>query len=173
MSSAGGAGGTGGGAVQFSVSGQLYVNGRIGARGAGGLRGLNNLSGGAGGGGAGSGGAVLLEAQTLQVFGAALTANGGGGGEGGGTSNLGIDGQPGSIDTANPAQGGDQDPPNFPGFGGNGGAGIIPAMNGMNQRQSGGGAGGGGASVGRIRLNGRGVCQRDGGVISPPPTGCP
>lgn len=170
---AGGAGGAGGGAVQFSVSGQLYVNGRIGARGAGGRFGLNNGSGGAGGGGAGSGGAVLLEAQTLRVFGAALTANGGGGGQGGGTSNVGISGESGSLDSATPAQGGDQDPPNFPGFGGNGGAGVIAATNGMNQRQNGGGGGGGGASVGRIRLNGRGVCERDGGVISPPATGCP
>lgn len=170
---AGGLGGRGGGAVQFSVAGTLYVNGRVGARGLGGRRGLSNINGGAGGGGAGSGGAILLEAQVLRVFAAEVTANGGGGGEGGGTTNNAIDGFPGNLDSAVPALGGNANPPNFPGFGGNGGAGVIPAANGRNQNASAGGGGAGGGAVGRIRFNGLGVCQRDGGVISPPPTGCP
>ena len=172
-SGVGGAGAAGGGAVQFSVAGLLYVNGRVGARGLGGRRGATNINGGGGGGGAGSGGAILLEAQTLRVFAALLTANGGGGGEGGGTSNTGIDGFPGNLDTAVPAFGGNANPPNYPGFGGNGGAGVIAATNGLDQNNGLGGGGGGGAGVGRIRLNGLGACQRDGGVISPPATGCP
>ncbi len=172
---AGGAGGEGGGAVQFSVAGTLTVNGRVGARGFGGGKGAANATGGGGGGGAGSGGAIFLEAQTLQVLAAQVTANGGGGGEGGGTSNVGIDGQPGSLSSATPAPGGDADPPDFPGFGGNGGAGVINAAHGRNQRVRGGGGGAGGGSVGRIRFKALMSCQVDGGVTSPPATrtGCP
>lgn len=174
---AGGVPGSAGGAFQCSASGTLRVSAIVGAPGQGGRRG--NGGGGAGlagggGGGAGSGGGLLFEGQVVQVTGTALlTANGGGGGEGGGTNNTGIDGQPGSITSATPAQGGNVDPPNFPGFGGNGGAGTTLPQNGQPARSLEGGGGGGGGAVGRIRINAAaaGGCAVDAGVLSPPPTG--
>jgi hypothetical protein len=173
---AGGIPGAAGGAFQCSASGTLRIATTVGAPGQAGRRGNggggSGLPGG-GGAGAGSGGGLLFEGQAVQVTNAALlTANGGGGGEGGGTNNSGIDGQPGSITSAAPAQGGNADPPNFPGFGGNGGAGTTAAQNGQPTRVTPGGGGGGGGAVGRIRINAAaGGCTINAGVLSPPPTG--
>ena len=178
----GGSGGGGGGAIQISTTTTLEVSaGGIIASGGGGGRpgGLHD-----GGGGGGSGGAVLLEGATIVLAsGAALTANGGGGGEAGSLSNPMLEdpGEPGSLDSVAPAEGGSVSP--SAGNGGNGGVqGTAPTQGVTSPNQqgtNGGGGGGGGGGVGRVRVNASTSCAIAGGSIrSPTPTsngtsGCP
>jgi hypothetical protein len=164
-------GGAGGGAVQFTVQGDLVVNGTIGAPGVGGA--ASTMFEPPGGGG--SGGAVLLEARNVNttVF-SWLTANGGGGAKGTGLSGTGgVAGADGSETSNTPALGGTGS-----GSGGNGGNGasVVAAQNGLPTSGSG-GSGSGGGGVGRIRINASSACSLAGGV-SPQPTsngapGCP
>jgi hypothetical protein len=167
-SSQGGRGGAGGGAVQISALGLLTVSGTVTASGAGGQGGLGVITGSNGGGGGGSGGAVLLEGQDVSMpAGGKLTANGGGGGGGGGVSN-GLDGADGPPQTAAPAPGG-SGAIACAGRGGQGGSAQGPAAPGEDATALC-SAGGGGGGLGRVRVNGFGVCHPDAGVQSPAPT---
>jgi hypothetical protein len=165
---------SGGGALQISAMGDLFVSGHVAAPGKGG-------SGGgtwAGGNGGGSGGAVLLEGLQLVLVGsAAITANGGGGGKGGVVFS-GDDGAPGSTTTSTPAPGG-RGGNLGTGYGGDGAAGSTPAANGSAETLGAAGGGGGGG-VGRVRLNSVLGCSIGPQVVlSPPATsnrpdaGCP
>jgi len=71
--------GAGGGAIQISASGSIVVRGTVAVDGAEGAAGCYLAAGGTGG---GSGGALLFEAQTIDVLGATLRARGGRGGKG-------------------------------------------------------------------------------------------
>jgi hypothetical protein len=166
--SAFGARGAGGGALQFSVASSLRVSGTVSVSGGGGRPGTSNSSGGGGG---GSGGSILLEAKQMTVTSTArLTSNGGAGGEGADGVNNGGSGENGSTTTNNPAQGGSI---SSGGNGGNGGAGSTGPTVGRDDSR---GGGGGGGAVGRIRLNGFGMCTIDGAAVVSPSasrSGCP
>ena len=71
------AGAAGGGAVQISATGNVRATGSLSADGGFGSRGCGNDNGATGG---GSGGAVLIEARSLDVGSATLSARGGDGG---------------------------------------------------------------------------------------------
>ncbi len=144
--------GSGGGALQISVSGTLTVTGAVTAGGGGGS---------AGGAGGGSGGMILLEAGNRITVPGSLTANGGGGGGGGGDGSPGA-GQGGCTSCSNPAIGGAG---GGGGSGGSGGAASIPATSGGNSLQYGGGGGGGGVGVIWLRAPGLDLT----GTLSPLP----
>ncbi|MBL9039832.1 MAG: hypothetical protein JNG84_15045 [Archangium sp.] len=167
----------GGGALQLTVGGQLTINGAISAPGRGGIGGAGAIKG-AGGNGGGSGGALLLEARNLLLVSSAqLTANGGGAGEGGGTGQTGANGTGGAIDSATPAQGGN----NAAVLGGRGGNGATVTSDATAGENGGSAGGGGGGGLGRIRINTQTGCNYVPGlaVLSPVPTsrqadaGCP
>ena len=170
----GGVGGGGGGAIQISAAGMLEVTtgGIVASAGGGGGGGSLHD----GGGGGGSGGAVLLEGVTVVVAsGAALTANGGGGGESGSANSPDMEdnGDPGALDSSDPAVGGTSS--GSAGAGGPGGVeGVAPGpgVSGPTQGGDGGGGGGGGGGVGRVRINASTSCAIDAGSVqSPLPTG--
>jgi len=166
--------GAGGGGVQFSVAGTLAISGHVSAGGGGG--GPANSTRHGGGSGGGSGGVILLEADTLSLAGAKVTANGGAGG--GGKSEANGDGREadagagGDPESANPALGGtpgttiDATYNGVGGPGGNGGAGAVAPAKGGAATPYGGGGGGGGA-VGLIRLNANRGCDTAGALFSP------
>jgi hypothetical protein len=168
--------GAGGGAVQISAGGPLTIRGRISAGGGGGGGGFARGTHGSGGAGAGAGGAILLEAPTILIQGAAmLDANGGGGG--GGATRL-VDGSAGEDGRAEtPALGGAPGSGGGGGSGGSGGnGGALAVSGGGDGADSSRGGGGGGGGVGRLRLNAMLGCARSrSAIISPSlPTGeCP
>lgn len=155
-----GTGGAGGGALQFSSAGVLRITSTVSVSGGGGQEGTASSGGGGGG---GSGGGLLLEAAALTVTNTArLTANGGSGGEGADNGNAGGPGVNGATTTATVAQGGSGGPG---GNGGNGGAGSTAPTAGTDDNR---GGGGGGGAVGRIRVNGFGVCAIDAAAVVSP-----
>ncbi|MDP1826516.1 MAG: putative metal-binding motif-containing protein [Archangium sp.] len=164
----GGAGGEGGGAVQISATGTLSVlaTGTVTAPGRGGDRGIDPSGGNAfpSGGGGGSGGAILLEALSLLVDQARLTANGGGGGAGR-DNNAGTAGADGRRDADVAALGGNAQ--NNAGNGGTGGTRSFGAARGDAATANNAGGGGAGGGVGRIRLNARNTCTVTSSVVSP------
>jgi hypothetical protein len=158
-------GGGGGGALQISAAGRLEVYGAIRAAGGGGGVSADSEDGGGGG---GSGGAILLEAQPLDLDGTAvISANGGGGGSGQASfsSNNAEAGADGAADITVAAGG------SASGNGGDGGSGAARAGDAAGGSDGttafgNGGGGGGGGGVGRIRVNNVGVCVVR-GVFSP------
>ncbi len=136
--------GRGGGAIQISARGSLVVSGRIEASGGGG----GNATGIAAGSGGGAGGGILLEAETLNLTGAQLCANGGGGGGGGAQASSPL-AQDATCSLA-AARGGGSGTATV---GGAGATGTIQAGVGQTANASSGGAGGGGGP-GWIRING-------------------
>jgi hypothetical protein len=165
----GGVFGAGGGGLQISAAGELFVDSLISANGGGGQGGTD----GSGGGGGGSGGGILLEGRdvTLTNF-TWITANGGGGGEGGagGTGDPGDDGIPASTDRAPGGSGAGSG-----GDGGRGGAGIdLAGETGFTGTGMGGGGGGGGSAGVIIVDNMGGMCMSMSASFSPAPQGsCP
>lgn len=171
-------GGLAGGALQLSVLGTLRIvdGGTIAAPGLGGPGGLPNRPGSGGG----SGGAILLQARSLVLSNAYVTANGGSGGQGGNGSvptgprpgNSGLAGALQSAQVASGGQGGNC----CGGLGGAGGAGTTRPTGGADGDTSGNNTpsgGGGGGSQGRIRLEvvrAGGTCTLDQPVISPTPS---
>jgi hypothetical protein len=156
---AGGRGGGGGGAIQVSSLGRLWLGGVVAAHGGGGeagTTGSSNWEAGKGGGGGGSGGAVLLEGNLVELGTTArVQVNGGGGGSGADDGDDGEDGDDGRTGaTANGGVG--------PQYSGRGGTGATASMGpgggqqGVDQQIGGGGGGGGG--LGRIRLNAAQSC---------------
>ncbi len=157
-------GGYGGGALQFSVAGELDVDGDVWA---GGGRGEGGNADRGGGGGGGGGGAILLQGDDLVITGR-LAANGGGGG-GGCDNSDGFDGQDGNR-TGTPSGGNAQ---GGAGPGGNGGSSADSPGSGGDGGSNNHGGGGGGGGVGEIELTGNTSCSI-GGTISPDPTeDCP
>jgi hypothetical protein len=144
-------GGRGGGALQLSSAGSLFVLPGASLRASGGGGEAWPSGGGAGG---GSGGAIFLESLNAFIVSADVTANGGGGGSSGGSN--GEDGQPSET----PAQGGFASDGGA--NGGSGGALATAAAPGVN-------GGGGGGSVGRIWYRTMKVPTGT-PTFSPPPT---
>jgi hypothetical protein len=144
--------GTGGGALQLSVSGELLVSGVFSVSGQGGSGGVDNHEAGYGG---GSGGTLVLEGEKITLTETAkLTASGGGGGGGAANGNAsGGRGDDGATATSDPASGGPAGSV-ASGAGGAGGAGPTAPVDGAAGTYSasagGGGAGGGGGSAGAI-----------------------
>jgi hypothetical protein len=159
----------GGGALQISTAGRLYVGGTINAPGHGGAGGGGNVLAATGGNGGGSGGALLLEAQSLALGPtSATTANGGAGGEGGGliSGHTGRDGQPTDAGATCDATLGA-----YGGVGGTGAAGSGTGTAGSDgQSLTAGGGGGGGGGAGRIRLNALLCSKSPSTTVSPPPS---
>jgi|HubBroStandDraft_2_1064218.scaffolds.fasta_scaffold97534_1 hypothetical protein len=160
-------GGAGGGAIQISADGTftLESTGFISVGGQGGPEGGIAQDQNAGGGG--SGGSILLEAETMTIYGTLAANGGGGGGDYSGTG--GADGTA-SASAASGGAGGTSDA-----AGGNGAA--AAASNGSpGQTAANVNAGGGGGAAGRMQLNfsaASGSMPEVGGVISPDPsTGC-
>jgi hypothetical protein len=142
-------GGYGGGAVQLSVTGRLLVTstGSISASGGGGGAGTGSRDGGGGG---GSGGAILLEANLIELEqGAWVTVHGGSGAAGNASSGVCRDaaGRDGNTMSAMPTAGGLGC--NDSGGGGSGAAPGIAATNGGGSRgnEAAGGGGGGRGTI--------------------------
>jgi hypothetical protein len=161
----GGAGGSGGGALQLSVRDRLIVRGAIIAAGTGGGGGRSSsdprLPGAGGGGGGGSGGAILLEARLLELDVAAVVcANGGSGGEGADTRSTGSIGADGTCSRAAITG-------TLTMSGGRGGDGAFGET--LDGRDGGaetmGAGGGGGGSAGRVRI--RSILAPRGAAMSP------
>lgn len=140
----GGVGGGGGGALQLASNTRIEIAaaGGINAGGCGGKAAVAPENGCGGGGGAG--GTILLEAPVIAIAGA-LAVNGGGGAGG---SDLGEDGQPGTL-SRTPAVGGASP---AGGTGGTGAAGAkADGVAGAGAMRS----GGGGGAIGRMRFHTR------------------
>jgi hypothetical protein len=135
--------GKGGGAIYLAAGSQLTIQaGRVAVNGAG-ARAPQNRYGGSGG---GAGGMIVLDAPTITMTNAFLSANGGGGSSGadGGTGNPGADPDP--LDPTVAAPGGAPKG----GAGGAGAAGMSAAGDGGDAGgglNRGGGGGGGGVGV--------------------------
>lgn len=164
---AGGDGGGGGGALQIAAP-RITVEGEIYAPGGGGLGAQSGPNGpgcgDAGGGGGGSGGALLLEANTVQLRTESIVAAGGGGGGAGcntGDEKPNRDGDLGLTDGAEGAGGTVFD---NAGEGGDGAGSNGPAQHGDGSEFA--GSGGGGGGFGRIRINAASATL-DGTIIGP------
>jgi hypothetical protein len=158
-------GGGGGGGLALIAADTIAITGVVSVSGGGGAGGVTES---AGGGGGGAGGKLVVQAWTVTLSGARLTANGGAGGEGRfEIQAAGNGGGDGAIDTDVAAGGGGGGP------GGDGGAGATgiadPTAGGVGaggmDMPAGGGGGGGG--VGKIVIDTRAPSITD-ALISPP-----
>ncbi len=153
--------GDGGGAVYLMARTLIRITGSITASGSAGGGGTGGTGFAGGGGGGGSGGLIGLEAPTIELDGASLSALGGGGGSGG--MSLGSPGTPGNIgadpgiDPPTQGIGGSQTAPQNGGGDGSSleGLGGGPGGNAMTTAQNAGtGGGGGGGGGGYIKFYG-------------------